>query len=217
VNAGKAFVGYISLRFTGPTRALIGMQRFPLSCAVEVSGLRDASGVTELIDYATMLALDSNYQGILHWGQRNDSQRAHLEERFGDTLANPVGDLRSWREALSRITGNGRFDGFSNTFTRRTGLEIVLPIIDNFSAASPGQSEPITISWDCANNPPATEVTLRVVSPAGAEYLFAALPLVGSHQVGANDTGVFSVSLAAAIDLAGERRETVRQIGVAIG
>ena len=34
----SAFVGYISLRFTGPTRALLGQQRFPLSCAVEVSG-----------------------------------------------------------------------------------------------------------------------------------------------------------------------------------
>jgi hypothetical protein len=216
VNAGKAFVGYISLRFTGPTRARIGMQRFPLSCAIEVSGLRDATGVTELIDYATMLALDSNYQGILHWGQRNDSQRAHLEERFGDTLANPVGNLRTWRQALARITGNGRFDGFSNAFTRRTGLEIVAPVIGNLSAASPGQSEPITISWDCANNPPATEITLKVISPAGAEYLFSALPLVGSHQVGANDSGVYSVELAAAIDLAGERRETVQQAGVAI-
>ena len=80
-----AFVGYISMRFTGPTRALIGQQRFPLSCSVEISGLRDVSGVTRLIDFAIMLALDSNFTGILHWGQRNESMRAHVQERFGDT------------------------------------------------------------------------------------------------------------------------------------
>ncbi len=50
---GKAFVGYISLRFTGPSRALLAEQRWPLSCAVEVAGLKDVPGVTELIDYAT--------------------------------------------------------------------------------------------------------------------------------------------------------------------
>ena len=95
VSVGKAFVGYISLRFTGPTRALIGQQRFPVSCSVEVSGLRDVSGVTELIDFAIMLALNSNFKGILHWGQRNESIRSHVQERFGDTFADQSGNLHS--------------------------------------------------------------------------------------------------------------------------
>jgi hypothetical protein len=123
VQLGRAFVGYISLRFTGPTRALIGQQRFPISCAVEVAGLRDVDGVTELIDFAISSALDRNYQGILHWGQRNESQRFQIEERFGVTPADPVGALRRWRQALNQITENGRLDGFSSAFTRRTGLE----------------------------------------------------------------------------------------------
>lgn len=46
---GKSFVGYISLRFTGSTRALLGEQRHSRTCAVEVAGLRDVSGVKELM------------------------------------------------------------------------------------------------------------------------------------------------------------------------
>jgi hypothetical protein len=123
VQLGRAFVGYISLRFTGATSALIGQQRFPVSCAVEVAGLRDVDGVTELIDFAILLALDRNFQGILHWGQRNTSQRFQIEERFGATPGDPIGNLGRWRQALNQITDNGRLDGFSSAFTRRTGLE----------------------------------------------------------------------------------------------
>ncbi len=125
VQLGRAFVGYISLRFTGPTNALIGQQRFPVSCAVEVAGLRDVDGVTELIDFAISQALDPNFQGILHWGQRNESQRFQIEERFGGTPGDLTGNLNRWRQALNRITENGRLQGFSSAFTRRTGLETV--------------------------------------------------------------------------------------------
>ena len=123
VQLGRAFVGYISLRFTGPTNALIGQQRFPMSCAVEVAGLRDVDGVTELVDYAISQALDRNFQGILHWGQRNESHRFQIEERFGGTPGDVNGGLNRWRQALRQITEDGRLQGFSNAFTRRTGLE----------------------------------------------------------------------------------------------
>ena len=119
---GRAFVGYISLRFTGPTRALLGMQRHNLTCAVEIAGLRDVDGVTQLIDFAIMLSRDPNFGGILHWGQRNPSNAADIEHRFGDNSERNT--LRPWREALSRITDGGRLDGFSSAFTRSTGLEV---------------------------------------------------------------------------------------------
>ena len=95
--------------------------------------MRDVTGVTEFIDFAIMLALNSNFKGILHWGQRNESTRAHVQERFGDTLANQSGNLHKWRDALSSITQHGKLDGFSSAFTRRTGLEIVTPIIGNLT------------------------------------------------------------------------------------
>ncbi len=211
-----AFVGYISMRFTGPTRALLGQQRFPLTCSVEISGLRDVTGVTNLINFATMLALDSNFKGILHWGQRNESLRAHVQERFGDTFANQSGNLHRWRNVLSTITQHGKLDGFSSAFTRRTGLEIVTPIIGNLSASGSTQSQMITIDWDCDQNPPATEISFQVTSPGGVQSSAVNQPLVGQMQVAATESGVYSVSLVAAIDLVGERREVVQQVDVTV-
>ena len=212
----SAFVGYISLRFTGPTRALLGEQRFTRSCAVEVSGVRDVAGVTAFMDFAIMLALDSNFKGILHWGQRNESTRAHVQERFGDTAADPTGPLRKWRNALARITQHGKLDGFSNAFTRQTGLEICDPIIGNLRALGSTQLQPIIIDWDCDQNPPATEISLEVIEPGGALSSTPGLPLVGQQAVIATQRGVYAVSLVAAIDLDGERREARQQVAVAI-
>lgn len=115
---GKAFVGYASLRFMGRSRALLGMQKFETTCAVEVAGLKDVSGSQDLVDYAVKLALNPNINGLLHWGQRNDYKRRDVEFRYG-------ADLITWRAALARITKNGQLDGFSSEFTRRTGLEVV--------------------------------------------------------------------------------------------
>jgi hypothetical protein len=123
VKLGHAFVGYISLRFTAPTRPLLGQQRFPVSCAVEVAGLADVVGTKELVDFAITLALNSNFKGILHWGQRNESNRAQIQERFGDPLVDPNSRMARWRKALNLITKNGQLNGFSSAFTRRTGLE----------------------------------------------------------------------------------------------
>ncbi len=119
---GKSFLGYVSLRFTGSTRATLGMQRYATTCAIEVAGLVDLSGSRELVEYATQLGLNPNFGGILHWGQRNTSTADDIERLFG-TGTDPQngGRLRQWREALARITRGG--DAFSSDFTRRTGLE----------------------------------------------------------------------------------------------
>lgn len=113
---GRAFVGYISLRFTGPGRALLAEQRWAMSCAVEIAGLKDSPGVTPLIEYAIALSRDRNYGGILHWGQRNDSNRSDIEHRFG-------ADLQTWRTKLRQLTDDGAADAFSSAFTVQTGLE----------------------------------------------------------------------------------------------
>ncbi|MGW2287034.1 hypothetical protein [Streptomyces phaeochromogenes] len=114
--SGKAAVGYASLRFTGPSRALLGEQRWELTCAVEVAALRDVEGSQELINYATTIALHPDIQGLLHWGQRNDYREAHVRFRY-------FSELDRWRSALSVISDGGRLDGFSSAFTRRVGLE----------------------------------------------------------------------------------------------
>ncbi|MFI8101267.1 hypothetical protein [Streptomyces sp. NPDC086023] len=121
---GKACVGWVSLRFTGRSDALLGMQQHETTCSIEVAGLRDVTGTQELIDHAVRLALNPNMGGVLHWGQRNDSGRADVERLFGDRNDPGNGRLGAWRRALAVITDDNRLDGFSSRFTRRTGLEV---------------------------------------------------------------------------------------------
>lgn len=120
---GKAFLGYASLRFTGKTDALIGMQRHDTTCSIEIAGLKDMSGSQELVEYAERLALNANIGAILHWGQRNNATGGDTERLFAASPANPDGQLGAWRNALRTITQNGAREGFSSDFTRRTGLE----------------------------------------------------------------------------------------------
>jgi hypothetical protein len=121
---GKSVAGYVSLRFSERTAATIGPAQFNRTCAVECAGLADEAGSTEFVDYAVRLALDPNINGILHWGQQNDSTRQDIEFRFGDAPGSPAGPLHDWRAVLSRLTANGALGAFSSAFTRRTGLEV---------------------------------------------------------------------------------------------
>jgi len=203
VGSGRAFVGYASLRFMQPTAALVGMQRrarpnappVQIVCAIEVAGLRDIAGTTELIDFALTLANDPNFQGVLHWGQRHTADRAITERLFGDSDAQPGGDLGRWRRALARITENGRLDGFSSAFSRRAGLEVVTPIIWEFTAVGSTRGQPIEIKWDCRRNPGATQLSVTTISPSGVQQTQTALPLAGGLSVNASEAGQWEVLL----------------------
>lgn len=120
---GKAFLGYVSLRFTGPTQATLGMQRYGTTCAVEVAGLKDLSGSEDLVRYAARLGLNPGFGGIQHWGQLNTAHRDDTQRIFGDATEPGNGPLGSWRRQLDRVTQGGTFDAFSSDFTRQTGLE----------------------------------------------------------------------------------------------
>ncbi|HKB32418.1 MAG TPA: hypothetical protein VKF16_00990 [Candidatus Dormibacteraeota bacterium] len=209
VTAGKAMVGYISLRFTGPSEALIAMEQHSTTCAIEVAGLKDVVGTQELIDFAVTLALDPNFHAVLHWGQRNPSNQAQVQHRFGDSVANPTGRLHDWRLALSQLTANGRLDGFSSAFTRNAGLEVVTPQIASLSmvGGSPA-SQPILVSWDCRDNPPGTFVALTVTAPSGAHSGFSSLPLAGNRWVPNSGTGTYHATLTAGLTFNGESRTT---------
>jgi hypothetical protein len=210
---GRAFIGYISLRFTGPTKALLGEERFERTCVAEVAGFLDASGTKPLIDFALMLALDPNFSGILHWGQRNPATQADIQRLFGDTVTDPSGPLHRWRAALSRLTANGRLDAFSNGFTRQTGLEIVTPQIASLGVP-PGAvvlGVPCDITWDCVDNPNATQVTLSVTDPGGGVQVLPTPTLGGTAVLVPALAGVHAVNLVASLTVGGETREVAQQ------
>jgi hypothetical protein len=118
---GKSMVGYASLRFTGSSGALLGPEQFDTTCVVEIATLRDVSGGQELLDYAVKLALNPNIGGILHWGQRNDSNRRDINRLFGP--ASGYDRIGQWRAALGLFTDGGDRNAFSSAFTRTVGLE----------------------------------------------------------------------------------------------
>lgn len=209
---GLAFAGYASLRFMGPSRALIGMQKHHVTCAVEVACLRDVTGSQELVDYAVTLARNPKINGLLHWGQRNDYTMADVEHRYGDSVNAPGGDLGTWRQALSRITDNGRLDGFSSDFTRRTGLEVVYPRIQEFTidrhAVSTGET--ITLKWNCLNNPPDSRVNILFSRPTAGSIVINTVPLAGQHQIQVTEPGTHIVNFYVTRTLNGVHRQDSR-------
>ncbi|MGG7569800.1 hypothetical protein [Streptomyces sirii] len=134
---------------------------------------------------------------ILHWGQRNDYERPEVERIFGDSALQPGGNLGFWRQALARVTDNGRLDGFSSKFTRRTGLEVVTPRIGTFGAepSTVPLGGTVTATWDCARNPAGTEVRLEISAPSGPLTPTIAVPLTGTHEFRADKAGTYRVSL----------------------
>ena len=194
---GKAFFGYASLRFMGPTWALIGMQKHSLTCAVEVAGLQDVSGGQELIEYACQLALNPNIGARLHWGQHNHSTFDDVERLYGDDLRPRSSPLGRWRSSLARLTDNGRLDRFSNDFSRQTGLEVVSPAMGQLAVdrSTVPLGETTTIRWDASNNPPGSTVRLVVTRGDDRPQVFEALPLAGSYPVEITEAGPHQVAL----------------------
>ena len=208
--SGQAAVGYISLRYMSQSRALIGMARHPLTVSLEVSALRDVVGSTEFVQHARRVALNENFGGILHWGQDNTSTVADIERLFNAT---PGGDLHRWRAALSRLTDNGRLDGFSSQFTRNTGLEVVEPLIDGFSAKMTGtaSNRTITAKWDCFRNPPGTTVRIRLKTPSGSDSFHSQNLLRGTAVFPVVERGNYRLTLFATITAVNNQSREVLQ------
>jgi len=108
-----AFGGYASMRFTGRTQALIGIQKWDRTCIIEVAGLRELGGIGPLLD---QLEADAKGMGAtVHWGQRNHLTRADVEASY------PTIDR--WRNVLGRLSSGGDPLTFSSAYTRAAGLE----------------------------------------------------------------------------------------------
>lgn len=113
-------VGYVSLRYMLGSQGLIAPSQFRETVAIEISGLRDASGSVPMIMNAVQLARNPMFAGCFHWGQFNPLTRPEVEKLYDVA---PSQRLSRWRDALRKLTRNGTRDGFSSKFTRRAGLE----------------------------------------------------------------------------------------------
>ena len=125
----KTFLtGYFSLRFTGPTRAYLGMQQWSPTCSLEISAL---PGVNEELDlYAAMLspiydALPNPRNPLPHWGQMLDSaslapENAHFDVKqgYGDRYPN----YTKWQQVYAQLSNNFTVRTFENDLSARWQL-----------------------------------------------------------------------------------------------
>lgn len=121
-NDGRFTAGYVSLRYVQGSQGLIAPSRFEETLVIEVAGIRDAAGTLPFVMNAAQVARHPMFAAPFHWGQFNPLVRTEVERIFN--AAPKAGALTAWRQALRFFTQNGRLDGFSSAFTRRTGLEL---------------------------------------------------------------------------------------------
>jgi hypothetical protein len=106
--------GYLSLRWSAPSRALISHHNraTPNVVSVEVTSLR---GMPDNAQWMTTLgALGITYGGRPHWGQINALTAPTMTSLYGN-------DLQLWQTKLGQLTGNSTL--FSCAFTRQRSLE----------------------------------------------------------------------------------------------
>jgi len=111
VDRDRVFpVGYLTLRVTGKTEALMGMQRFDRNGHVELSLMGNPDDY-EVVRRVERIALENG--GALHWGQSNGLMT------FRDLgVAYGTSNISKWL-AAQRLLGG---DTFTNSFMRRCGL-----------------------------------------------------------------------------------------------
>ena len=122
-------VGYVSLRFTGGTRACLGMQQWPQTCAVEISTLTGVDGLEDLLGsiYERMY----EFNGVPHWGQLLDlpvpgygnvNGHGSIYQRFNE-----------WRQAYAKLSQGFTLRTFESDLSSRWQLtvpdaEVKMPI-----------------------------------------------------------------------------------------
>jgi hypothetical protein len=114
VNANTAtfLTGYISLRFTGPTRALLGMQRWAPTCAVEISALQGIQRLEQFLAVLYQRAIDRG--ALAHWGQLLDLGVQGHGSRY------PA--YQQWRQVYGRLSNGFTARTFANGLSSRWNL-----------------------------------------------------------------------------------------------
>ena len=182
---GKAFFGYISLRFTGRTSALIGMERSEVTCAVEIACLKDMEGSQEMLDYAEKLARDPNVNACAHDHSSRSvtAIRARAARIAGGTPpTRPINSAKATPE-----TSSGGVIRNANARCENV-CQFMVPVVSPFSGSTTAQpSRPPTRAMQSdsmtnetitlpAPNPSARIVAISRARSVTAEYIVLSAP-----------------------------------------
>jgi FAD/FMN-containing dehydrogenase len=120
VNAATQtfFAGYVSLRFTGSTRAYLGMQQWYQTCTVEISILQGVQGLPELLTELFRMGFDLG--GLPHWGQQLDLGGVQGHGSLYRQYA-------QWRQVYAKMSNNFTARTFENELSSRWNLTTANP------------------------------------------------------------------------------------------
>jgi hypothetical protein len=110
---GNVLGGWLSVRFTGPARAILSPQRSARSCTVEAVGLNTMRGTQPIFDAIEMFGV--KHGATPHWGMFNSFSSDRVNAAFPR--------LDAWRRIRFQLTANGALHTFDNQFTHDSGLE----------------------------------------------------------------------------------------------
>jgi hypothetical protein len=107
--------GYIAVRFTHKSRALLSMHNVAgeVAVSIEVTSLKGISGNDPWMKWIEKTAVSMG--GRPHWGQQNNLRKAEVESLYG------VETVKKWRNELFKVVGST--ETFSNNYTKLRGLE----------------------------------------------------------------------------------------------
>jgi hypothetical protein len=116
LNSAPQFqqAGYISLRWSGPSKATMSMHNFPSAgaVAIEVTSLKNLP--QNAIWMSTVHTVAIGQGGRPHWGQINQMNAAMVSAQYGPALL-------AWTTTLGALVGSAGI--FSNAYTTQRGLE----------------------------------------------------------------------------------------------
>jgi len=114
-SRGVVVAGWVGIRFTGRSGAILGMQRWDRTVSMEVAVLRGVRGGHRVLRDVERVAVA--HGATVHWGQENHLDRTAVERAFPDIV--------QWRQQLPKLgPGAGCSTTFENEFCRRRGLTL---------------------------------------------------------------------------------------------
>lgn len=103
---GTPVAAILSMRFTGKTNAILGMQQFARTCSVEIGAVRGFAALPEFTRRLHQIAAE--HDALPHWGQLHEISEGQVRGLYPE--------LSTWRQSLQTIVAGGGSTASAATF-----------------------------------------------------------------------------------------------------
>lgn len=110
---GAVLGGWVSMRFVGPSRAILSPQQSARTCMVEVTSIHSLNGTKPIMK--ALEDLGARHGAVAHWGMFNDFSAARVKAAYPR--------LDTWKRVRQELSAGGTLRTFDNKFTADSALE----------------------------------------------------------------------------------------------